>query len=573
VAARQASAAGLIALLLAGCDDPDAGAGPRQTGVTDATLLAAHADSTGWEINGHGYDNTRFAPASQINAGNVAQLQPAWRHVYWQGDSALGAKAKGRLEVATPVVADGVIYYTASPNIALAVDARTGRELWRYVHKVAKKTALCCSMVNRGVALYRDRVFMATVDARLVALNSRNGRVVWNRKVADPADGYSHTIAPLVVQGLVIIGASGGEFGARGFVDAYDVERGQRRWRFWTVPAPEEGGWWGRWSARTPDGDSLPRDLARERADSAKYADAWRRGGGGVWTTPAYDPESGLIFFGTGNPSPVVDGGSRPGDNLYTASLVALQAATGRLVWFYQVVPHDMWDFDAASAPILFSMPGGRDSVPVLAHASKVGWLYVLDRRTGRRVVRSEPLVPQRNLFAAPTREGTLSAPSGFGGTNWSPIAYSPRTGLVYAVAMLGEMTFVLDPSPYRGGGTRYMGGRMRPGPDTLESGVVHAVDPATGTIQWTARWPKPLHQSGVLATGGDLIFFGEPGGQLVALDARTGKQLWAHQVAASLQAPPISYVLDGRQYVAVASPEGLVTFALPQPPAASAPE
>jgi alcohol dehydrogenase (cytochrome c) len=540
------------------------GRGPADTGVSDSTLAVAAADSTEWLVNGRTWDNARFAPAAQLTPANVAGLTPLWRHSSApDGDSSAQSKARLRVHISTPIVSDGVLYYTAAGNIAMAVDARTGEELWRYAHDVGW-TAICCNTVNRGLAAWEDRLFMATLDAELVALSSRNGRVLWTTTVADPREGYSHTMAPLVVDGMVIVGASGGEFGARGFVDSYDAETGRRLWRFWTVPSPDEGGWWGRWVTRTPDGDSLPRVIERERADSARYAEAWRRGGGGVWTTPAYDPELGLIFFGTGNPAPVLDGGSRPGDNLYTSSLVALDPHTGTMRWYYQLVPHDLWDFDAASAPILLDVKRGGQTVPALAHASKAGWLYVLDRRTGKRLIRSEPLVPQHNLFAAPTPEGTRSAPSGYGGTNWSPIAYSPRTGLVYVVAMHDEMTFVLDPAPYRGDGVRYLGGSMVGGPDSAKWGVVQAVDPATGTIRWTARWPHPLHQSGTLATGGDLVFFGEPEGELVALDARTGSRLWSHRVAAKLQAPPISYMLDGRQYVAVVSPDGVVAFGLP---------
>ena len=257
------------------------------------------------------------------------------------------------------------------------------------------------------MALYGDKVYVGTLDAHLVALDRRTGKMVWDRKVenAEPKEGYSFTMAPLAAGGKIIIGTSGGEFGIRGFVDAYDPETGRRLWRFYTIPSPEEGGWWGRLPLTTPEGNPLPRDTAQERRDSAAYADTWKRGGGPVWTTPAYDPALGLIFFGIGNPSGV-DGRIPPGDNLYTSSLAALDLASGKLRWYYQMVPHDEWDYDPASPPVLLDVPHGGATIPAVAQAGKTGWVYILDRRTGKLLRRSEPFVPQEHIFTAPDRGG-----------------------------------------------------------------------------------------------------------------------------------------------------------------------
>ena len=540
--------------------------------VTDSRLLSA--DSSGdWLTYGRDFANRRFAPFGQIDRATVRHLQPLWR----QGSRRL-IKTYLRTE-STPVVADGMLIYTdpgmrlAQPgNHVIAVDVRTGRELWSW-YRNPGATALCCGLVNRGVALYGDKVYVGTLDAHLVALDRRTGKVVWDREVADaePTEGYSFTMAPLAAAGKIIIGTSGGEFRIRGFVDAYDPETGRRLWRFHTVPSPAEGGWWGRLAMTTPAGDPLPRDTALERRDSAAYADAWKRGGGPVWTTPAYDPALGLIFFGIGNPSPV-DGRVPPGDNLYTSSLAALDLASGKLRWYHQVVPHNEWDYDPASPPVLLDVPGAGGTVPAVAQAGKTGWVYILDRRSGALLRRSQPFVPHEHTFPAPTAKGVRTAPGTHGGSNWPSAAYSPETGAMYVLGGHLPMMFRIDSAAGAAADARV----RRPGapPDHHVFGVFSqfendgrfgtftAVDVATGRIRWQNRTRGPLLLGGALVTGGGLVFFPE-GDHLDAVDAETGRAVWRYQLDKGPIGPPITFLVDGQQRVAVTSARGVTVFGL----------
>lgn len=537
--------------------------------VTDQRLAAA--DTSGdWLTYGRDLRQHRYAPFDQINAGSVARLKPLWH----EGGIHL-LKSYLRNE-STPVVADGMLIYTdpgirtGEPgNHVTAVDARTGRKLWGWYRRTTGG-ALCCGLVNRGVALYGDKVYVGTLDGHLVALDRRTGSVVWDRRVegAEPSEGYSFTMAPLAAGGKIIIGTSGGEFRIRGFLDAYNPETGERAWRFYTVPSPEEGGWWGRWAATTPDGDPLPRDIAQERRDSAAYPDEWRRGGGPVWTTPAYDQALGLVIFGIGNPSPV-EGRTPPGDNLYTNSIAAVDIATGKLRWYYQVVPHDVWDYDPAGPPILIDIAQDGDTVPAVAEAGKTGWVYILDRRTGRRIRRSDPLVPHERLFAAPTPEGARTAPGTHGGSNWPSAAYSPATGVMYVVGSHFPMRYRVDSAAGAAADARV------PGPDRHQfgvfseikgeprHGVVSAVDVTTGRIRWQHEVESPLVFGGTLALAGGLVLFSEVGA-LHALDAATGATRWRYPLGKGTLGPPISFMLDGRQRVAVASSRGVTVFGLP---------
>ena len=340
-----------------------------------------------------------------------------------------------------------------------------------------------------------------------------------------------------------------GRYGRPGFLAAYDVETGKRVWRFDTVPA---SGWEGRFAASTPDGVPLHRDLAKERAQAASRNDAWRYGGGSAWTSPTIDDARGLLFFGTGNPSPQLEDASRPGDNLYTVSLVALDAATGKLRWQYQQVPHDLWGYDVASPPFLFDLVRGGKKVPAVAQAGKVGWLYVHDRATGELLVRSEPLVPQRNLFALPTAEGTEICPAAFGGVNWSPAAVDPANGWAFVAGIHWPMRYTLHEAPAEGERPALRYTSMEP---VMKErwGLLSAVDLATGKLRWQHRTPEPLI-GGVLATAGGLVFFGEGDGHLDALDAASGRVLWRHRCPSGANAPPITYEVGGVQYVAIAA-------------------
>jgi PQQ-dependent dehydrogenase (methanol/ethanol family) len=541
---------------------------PTVRPVTDSMLRAA--DTSGdWLTYGRNFANQRFAPFTQINHETIQRLEPLWR----QGARRL-IKSYMRSE-STPVVVDGMLIYTdpgmrvAQPgNHVIAVDLRTGRAIWSWYH-TPRGTALCCGLVNRGVALYGDKVYVGTLDAHLVALDRRTGKVVWDQQVAgaDPAKGYSFTMAPLAAGGKILIGTSGGEFGIRGFLDAYDPETGRRLWRFYTIPSPEEGGWWGRWSLTTPDGHRLPRDTAQERRDSAAYADTWKRGGGPVWTTPAYDPTLGLIIFGIGNPSGV-DGRTPPGDNLYTASVAALDLASGKLRWYYQVVPHDEWDYDPASPPVLLDLPHDGATVPAVAQAGKTGWVYILDRRSGKLLRRSEPFVPIENIFSAPSAAGVRISPGTRGGSNWPSAAYSPKTGAIYVLGSYIPMLRKIDSAATADAKAR----RPDVPPHVLSTftefkndgrfGTFTAVDAATGKIRWQHKVKGPLMVGGALATASGLVFFPEPA-YLNALDAETGKLVWRYELDKGAIGPPITFMVDGKQRVAVTSTRGVTVFGL----------
>ena len=372
-------------------------------------------------------------------------------------------------------------------------------------------------------------------------------------------------MAPLAAGGKILIGTSGGEFAIRGFLDAYDPETGRRLWRFYTIPSPEEGGWWGRLAMTTPDGDVLPRDTAQERRDSAAYADSWKQGGGPVWTTPAYDPELGLVIFTIGNPK-AVDGWP-PGDNLYTNSIAAVDVTTGKLRWYYQMIPHDMWDYDPASPPVLIDLTLNGTTVPAVAEAGKTGWVYVVDRRTGKRLLRSDPFVPHEHALPAPSRDFVRIAPGSRGGSGWPSAAYSPRTGALYVLGshypqMYGPDSAMSALMDRRTGHPGHLFNRLKDLPPETRHGTFSAVDLATGKIRWQNTLQGPLMFGGALATAGDLVFFPEPA-YLNAVDAETGRLLWRHQLDKSPVGPPITFMDHGRQRVAVTSTAGVTVFGL----------
>ncbi|HEY7878265.1 MAG TPA: PQQ-binding-like beta-propeller repeat protein [Gemmatimonadaceae bacterium] len=527
-------------------------AGAPAAAVTDAMLAGATNEGDDWLTNGRDYTNSRYSPLSQINTNNVRTLRLAWAHQV--GTPVFGQES-------TPVESDGVLYYTSPLGVVMAVDARTGAELWRYDNKTPN-VPTCCGAKNRGVAVYHDLVYVSTLDDHLIALDSRTGHLVWDVQTADPDSSYSMTAAPLAVDGKIVVGVAGSEFGIRGHVDAYDAQDGRLAWRFYTIPSPADGGWWGRWSPTTPDGDVLPRDLAQEKRDSARYAGAWRLGGGGVWNTPSYDPTLGLLYFGVGNPAPNMDGSVRPGDNLYTSSVVALDVHTGSLRWYYQEVPHDLWDYDATSPVLMLDVTVNGARVPAVAQAGKVGWIYVLDRRTGARIRRTAEFVPHLNTFAAPTTRGTLIMPGMGGGSNWTPLSYSPRTRLIYVAGIVEPIKFTLDPARFEVG-VKWQGGYHVPVGSAR--GTFTAIDPATGQVQWQTRTARSMLGGASLVTAGDVVFYGEQAGAFHAADARTGALLWTTQLGGSPRAPAISYALDGRQYVSVAVSGTLFTFTLPE--------
>ncbi|HEV7992780.1 MAG TPA: PQQ-binding-like beta-propeller repeat protein, partial [Gemmatimonadaceae bacterium] len=423
-------------------------------------------------------------------------------------------------------------------------DIGARKQLWRYAPRlgVAKP---CCGPVNRGVAVAHGLVFVGTLDSRLIALSADSGTVRWEVLNNDPDSAYSITMAPLVVGNRVIVGTSGGEYATRGNVTAYDALTGKRLWRWYAIPSPEDGGWWGRWTPNAPTGESLGRDIAREHADSARYADSWKIGGGPVWAQPAYDTESGLLYVTVGNPAPSNDGRVRPGDNLYTSSVVALDVATGKLRWYFQAVPHDQWDYDLANPPVLVR-EGARK---LLLVAGKMGWVYILDAVTGALVRRSDAFVPQRNLFVIPSEEGVISAPGPAGGANWPPSAYSPRTGLFYVLGLHFPFTISRAESEPKKG-EYWISGDQRPLAGEAMYGTLSAIRPGTGKIAWQ-RKTEPLW-SGALATAGGLVFAGQTDGWLRAYDASTGEPVWEFFCGAGVSAPTISFELGGEQFIAV---------------------
>jgi PQQ-dependent dehydrogenase (methanol/ethanol family) len=532
------------------------------TSVSDAMLRGARNDGgRNWLMFGRDYTNQRWSPLSQINTSNVANLEVAW--MYQTGISRLGSFET------SPVVVDGVMYVTTPYDVAMALDARTGRELWRYEHKLATQI-FCCGPNNRGVAVSEGSVYMATLDAHLVSLDAKTGKVNWDIQVEDPAAGYSETMAPLIIGDKVIVGISGAEYGIRGFLRAYNKTNGQQVWNFWTIPGPDEGGWWGKWSESTPEGNPLHRNIQAERGDSARTADAWRYGGGSVWVTPAYDAQTQTIYFAVGNPSPDLDGSARPGDNLCTECVVAIDANTGHRKWWYQEVPHDVWDLDATSPPVLVTLRGGQK---VVAEAGKTAWVYVWDAASGRLIRKSKPFNRQENMFAQPTPEGTRMLPGANGGSEWSPTAVNPNLGYMYVLGLEQPMNYITHAAPLDKG-KLWLGSAFKAIPGERQYGTFTAVDLNTGNIAWQVETEQPMI-GGALATGGNLVFTGEGNGTFRAFDARTGRTLWSFHAGAGCNAPPVTYTVDGRQYIAVACGgnfqlgyplgDAVLVFSLPQ--------
>jgi len=538
-------AAPLCAQGSGGTGDPTAAA-PHAV-VTNDMLLNA-AGSGDWVMYGHNYWNNRYSPLKTINTTNVKNLVP--RAVYTHGAERLGSFET------TPVVVNGIMYITspATPNnIVRAFDLRTQKKLWEYEHKNAPVSTACCGPNNRGVAVANGLIFLGTLDGQLVALDQGTGKEKWAVQVGDPAAGYTETMAPLVVGDNVIIGTSGAEYGIRGFVKAYSAASGAPAWTWYTLPDPQHGGWWGKWSRTTGEGEDLHRDIAKEKADSAKYADAWQHGGGSMWMTPAYDDATKTLYVAIGNPSPDLDGSVRPGDNRWVDGIVAIDVNTGKFKWGYQTVPHDVWDLDAVSPPVITMVDGKK----VVVHAGKTGWVYVLDAATGRLVRKSAAFVPQQNMFALPTPEGTFMLPGANGGSEWSPIAVNPDLAYAYTVGLHQPMHYKTHFAPWENG-RLWLGSAFVRVPDDKggysgEWGNVNAIDLNTGKIAWTVKTDLPM-MGGATATAGGLVFTGEGNGWFKAYDAKTGAVLWKFYCGAGVKAAPSVFEVDGEQFVAVAA-------------------
>jgi alcohol dehydrogenase (cytochrome c) len=505
--------------------------------VSQDQLSAAANDGKNFLHTNGNYDQTRFYPEKQINKSNVGNLRPAW---------IFQTEVKESLET-TPIVVDGVMYVTTSFNHVYALDAKTGEQFWHYKHKMGPVTTYCCGPNNRGVAIYKDKVFMGTLDSKLVALDAKTGSLIWETQISDPELGYSETMAPTAVDGKILIGTNGGEYGIRGFVRAYDADTGKLVWNFHTAPENSVGVW----ATKDATGRDMHRDIAAEKAALKKLGDPYKTLGGGVWQNPAVDLKTKRIFFVAGNPSPDLDGSIRPGDNLYTNSLVSVDLDTGKYVCHYQYIAHDVWDLDAVSPPILVDVKNKDGKVvPGVIHGGKVGNVFVHNRDDCSLIRFSEAMVDQTGMWTLPTAEGAKMLPGANGGVEWSPMSVNPDLNLTYAVNLHQSMTYHVESSPYPGG-KLWLGGAFKVIPGSEQWGNVTAVDYNTGKIKWQKKTPQPM-MGGSLATAGGLVFTGEGDGMFRAYDAENGDVLWSFQAGAGVNAPPASYSVDGKQYIVV---------------------
>jgi alcohol dehydrogenase (cytochrome c) len=510
------------------------GSAPATGDVNYERIKGATSEPQNWLTYYGTYDAQRYSGLDQINKDTVKKLTPAW--VFQAGMAGLHSGSSTYSFEASPLVVEGVMYVSGPEGKLWAIDAATGQELWRYKHASPYDVSLCCGNVNRGVAVGHGKVYLYTLNAHLIALDATTGDLVWDVTNGDVRAGESGSVAPLIVKDMVIVGSAGGEFGLRGHLDAFDAQSGERRWRRYTVPKPGE-----------PGSETWPDD-----------GEAWQRGGANCWITPSYDPELELLFQGTGNPAPDFDGGVRPGDNLYTDSTVAIDVNTGEIRWHYQFTPHDLWDYDSTMENLLFDAPDGRK---LLAHADKNGYFFVLDRTNGE-LVRVFPFV-DRITWGEIAPDGKVTPkvypdeegvpvhfwPGPAGGKEWTHMSYSPQTGLIYvpvqevgATATRRRREFK-ESIPYWGAGVAV----------DLDDhyGFVAAIDPLTGEEKWRWNNEYPMCAS-TLATAGGLVFQGTPTGELVALDASTGEQLWSFQCGSGHHSSPSTYSVDGRQYIAV---------------------
>lgn len=484
--------------------------------VTDSMMLDAPTDDGDWLLPGRTYDNERYSPVSQITSENVKSLQLV----------ALIQTGMPASFETTPMVVNGVMYIT-TPIVnrtmkIMAFNAATGERLWEVTDHLGP-FQVCCGPVNRGVAIGYGNVYVATLDDKLLALDAADGHTVWQSTIVSSEHGYSETLQPQIYDGMVIVGSAGGEWALRGFVAAYDARTGQQRWR-WMVTDPKS------------------------------YAgDSWKGGGAMVWTTPAIDPKLGLVIFSTGNPNPDLDGTGRGGDNLYSDSIVALDVHSGRLKWHYQEVKHDVWDYDAVSNVVLFDVHRNGRTIPVAAEAGKVGFVFIVDRRTGKLISKSPFVRMSKNMFTTPTREGVDMLPGANGGAEWSPPAYSPQTHYLYILAMNQLMHFTTKPARNVPGLIRLGSAFTNVAPGGIQNGPFVALDVDTGRIAWQYMAPQPLI-GGALVTGGNLVFMGEGNGWLDAFDAKSGQRVWRYNLGAGVNAPPVTYLVSGQQYIAVAA-------------------
>ncbi|MBN8923825.1 MAG: pyrrolo-quinoline quinone [Rhodanobacter sp. 68-29] len=500
--------------------------------VTDARLMKAASDP-GWLMYRRDYGSSGYAPFDAINASNVTGLKQVWDHEtgFQQGHES------------PPVVNGDYLYVTTPKDELLAFQASTGKLLWKYQHDlshVGLKT-VCCDVVNRGVALYGDNVYMATLDNRVIAFDAKTGKLRWNRQLMAPDLGYAMTLAPMALQGKIIVGESGGEYGARGFVEALDAKTGKQVWRRYTIPAPNE-----------PGGDSWPKG-------------AYKTGGGGAWLTGSYDEATNTLFWGVGNPGPWL-AKLRPGNNLYTDSVIALDPATGKIKWHFQYTPHDTWDYDGTNETVLTDLDYQGKPYKALVSASRNGWFYAIDRTNGKLIyakkfvtatsvsgVKDGQMVTDASLYPDVDKQ-VFTCPSFLGGKNWWPISVDPQTHMAYVPTLHSCMTIKGATVGYKAG-LPFLGETFNVTADPAFKdtwGAVQAIDVNTGEQAWNFPSKLPWN-GGMLSTAGGLLFSGSADGHLYAFDAKTGKVLWkSPQLTSGIVAPPSTWTVDGKQYVGV---------------------
>ena len=527
--------------------------------VTQDMLSRADGDGNNFLHTNGNYSQTRYYPARQINTDNVGDLRPAW---------IFQTEIVESLET-SPIVVEGVMYVTTSFNHVYALNAETGEQIWHYKHKMGPITTYCCGPNNRGVAVYGDRVYMGTLDARLVALDAKTGKLIWNVEVGDPELGYSETMAPTAVNGKILIGTNGGEYGIRGFVKAYDWKTGDLLWHFHTAPENSVGVW----ATHDATGRDMLRNIGTEKKNLEAMGDPYQTVGGGVWQNPAVDLANNRVYFVVGNPSPDLDGSLRPGDNLYTNSLVAVDLDSGEYICHFQYIAHDVWDLDAVSPVILTDvLDNNGNSVPGVLHAGKTGHVYVHQADDCSLIRFSESMVPQENMWVLPTKDGERMLPGANGGVEWSPMTIDPNLRLTYAINLHQPMTYHVESTPYPEG-KLWLGGAFKVIPEEEQWGNVTAVEYDTGNIRWKVKTQQPMI-GGILATAGGVVFTGEGNGLFKAYDSGTGSVLWKFQAGAGVNAPPSSYTVNGKQYIVVGAGgnvqlnfkrgNNIIAFALP---------
>lgn len=515
---------------------------PAVAQVSYDRIVHADKEPQNWLTYSGNYAGHRFSPLKQVNRNTVKSLRMAW-----------ALQMPTPYTETTPIVVDGIVYLTGA-NFAMAVDGRSGRKLWSWRRPTpANFTVVGFGATNRGAAVLDDTLYIGAFDGALVALDLKTGAERWTAPVADWKKGYAITVAPLAAAGNVVVGVSGGEAGIRGFVDAYDAKTGQRAWRFYTVPGPGETG------NETWEGDS------------------WKTGGAPTWVTGSFDPETGLLYWGAGNPSPDWNGDKRKGDNLYSCSLLAIDIATGKLRWHFQFTPHDTHDWDSNHVPMLFDAIVGGRKRKVVAVANRNAFYYLLDRTTGEFL--SATAFARQSWNAGfdkdgrpilrpnsePTEAGQIISPDYNGATVWQSPSYSPLTGLVYISARDTTASYFKRDTPYEEGGA-FMGGGADRQPFAEHKSAIRALEAGTGKRKWEYTLLTPPW-AGVMSTAGNLVFSGSDEGLFYALDAERGSLLWSAQLGGEVHAGPMSFAVDGRQYIAVAADRVMYAFSLPDSP------